>query len=132
MKRPESLCWQCDNTGGRCPWTKAFQPVEGWKAEPVTIKNYAGTQSIESYCVIKCPLFKKLTITDTDKSYFSMLYKKFRSWLTLEEQAILDKYFGTKKVDLYFSERTYYRRIKSLKIKLLYFENKMQRIDKWK
>ena len=116
MKKPESLCWQCDNTGGRCPWTKAFQPVEGWKAKPVTIKNYAGTQSIESYCVIKCPLFRKLTNTDTDKSYFS----------------ILDKYFGTKKVELYFSERTYYRRIKSLKIKLLYFENKMQRIDKWK
>lgn len=52
-----TLCWDCLNCFGDCPWTRetgsgeiAFQPVLGWKAQ----KSWTWENG---WNVIKCPLF---------------------------------------------------------------------------
>lgn len=55
-----TLCWGCARSCGLCPWSKGFQPVEGWKAEETKINNMAQegkTRTTKSYRVIECPLF---------------------------------------------------------------------------
>ena len=53
----EQLCWRCQNAYGGCSWSKEFQPVEGWEAEP-TIINGDGVE-IPSFDIKKCPMFIK-------------------------------------------------------------------------
>lgn len=52
-KQDETLCWDCRKFSGGCPWSKSFQPVEGWDAIPREI----GTT--DSFCVKACPLFEE-------------------------------------------------------------------------
>ncbi len=51
------LCWQCKNACGGCSWSQSFIPIEGWEAEPNTIRDDEG--DIRSYRIIKCPQFIK-------------------------------------------------------------------------
>lgn len=53
----ETLCWRCQRATSHCSWSRYYIPVEGWVAEPTTIRNPKG--SIRSYCVISCPEFKE-------------------------------------------------------------------------
>lgn len=58
----ETKCFSCKNAvptkDGKwgCPWSRDFEPVEGWVAEP-TIINEGVNDSYDSYCVMECPLF---------------------------------------------------------------------------
>ena len=57
----DTLCWDCGKATGKgdCPWANKFQPVDGWKAKPTTIKMRSHPDGeIQSYKVIECPLYK--------------------------------------------------------------------------
>lgn len=62
-RKPESLCWTCQNCYGGCSWTEwdpqkgtpAFIPVDGWHAEEQT-RVYGGVPDI-TYHVIQCPQY---------------------------------------------------------------------------
>ncbi len=49
----KSLCWKCSRATGFCPWSREFEPVQGWDAVQTTVDG------IESYEVKSCPLFEK-------------------------------------------------------------------------
>ena len=51
-----TLCWDCQNYGGGCSWSKRFQPVAGWVAEQHYKPSLAGDGI--SYKVLSCPEFK--------------------------------------------------------------------------
>jgi len=53
----ETLCWYCQNACGNCSWSKYFQPVNGWLAKPRIIYYSSEDKKIDSFLVIKCPLF---------------------------------------------------------------------------
>ena len=55
-----TLCEFCrnsipDNKGHGCPWSRMFQPVEGWIATPVS--RLFGGRPQQTYCVHECPSF---------------------------------------------------------------------------
>lgn len=55
-------CWDCANACGGCEWSKSFQPVPGWDAEPVRkmVKNGKREwRPMESYAIRSCPEFVK-------------------------------------------------------------------------
>lgn len=52
-----TLCWDCKNAYGKCPWSAGFEPVENWVAEPTKVKCDEG-RVIESYLVRSCPMFE--------------------------------------------------------------------------
>lgn len=58
----ETLCWLCKhavpNEINGCSWSICGEPVDGWKATKTFIKE-KGEKTIESYCVHKCPMFKR-------------------------------------------------------------------------
>lgn len=59
-----TLCWKCQHAvpcrekGLGCNWSRRLEPVEGWEAVKREIK-VAGSQSVSSYMVINCPMFKE-------------------------------------------------------------------------
>ena len=57
MKKHKSLCWNCDRATGFCPWSREFEPVQGWVANK-TIVHQSRKINFESYDVIYCPLFE--------------------------------------------------------------------------
>lgn len=50
-------CWSCKKACGGCNWSAFFKPVDGWVAEPTTIKNSLGDgkKDMGSYRIISCP-----------------------------------------------------------------------------
>lgn len=53
--KDNTLCWDCEKAcNGGCSWSRAFIPVEGWKANPDINGN-----GVESFLVIECPEFSK-------------------------------------------------------------------------
>ena len=58
VTRRQTICWDCKNAYGHCSWSNGtFTPVKGWDAVYKPIK-YRGDETIESYVVLKCPLFE--------------------------------------------------------------------------
>ena len=57
-RKASTLCWDCKRALGDCPWSRSFEPVEGWVAVP-TVIYYHSQPSVDSYCVISCPLFER-------------------------------------------------------------------------
>lgn len=56
--RQFTLCWDCKNaTSSKCPWVDRFEPVEGWCARHHRVSG--SYFPYDSYCVIRCPLFKR-------------------------------------------------------------------------
>jgi hypothetical protein len=57
--KANSLCWLCKRAYGLCSWSRHFEPVKGWEAEPTVIKGdkKGRNPDIHSYEVKKCPLF---------------------------------------------------------------------------
>ncbi len=55
-------CWDCINACGGCSWSANGEPVPGWKAEPVIIRNNMGRDpddfSAKSYRIYACPQFR--------------------------------------------------------------------------
>lgn len=56
---PTTLCWVCANAtnGALCSWVDTATPVEGWEAKPTKI--YYNESIVDSFKVIKCPIFKE-------------------------------------------------------------------------
>lgn len=56
-----SLCWDCRRAVGGCSWSRSFQPVEGWEAEPTRLALCReGKQYVtSSFYVTRCPLFER-------------------------------------------------------------------------
>jgi len=53
-----TLCWDCKNACGGCPWSKHLVPVGGWTAKKTTIRaSKTGEERMPSYLVIGCPEF---------------------------------------------------------------------------
>lgn len=57
MGRKVQLCFFCKNAVYGCSWSKRFEPVEGWTAEPTTIR-YA-YNDVKSYHITACPQFEE-------------------------------------------------------------------------
>lgn len=53
-----TLCWDCERACCGCSWSRNFEPVVGWKARPVNIKQ-RGAQTTGSFIVYECPGFKR-------------------------------------------------------------------------
>jgi hypothetical protein len=49
----DTLCWNCQNACCGCSWSRNFEPVEGWTAEPTALSGDGKT--VKSYNVKKCP-----------------------------------------------------------------------------
>ena len=50
------MCWRCQNSTGRCSWSRELKPVDGWIAEPTKINNQNG-DVYDSYKILFCPNF---------------------------------------------------------------------------
>ena len=37
MNKP-TLCWSCAKACKKCSWSRNFEPVKGWEAEPTTLQ----------------------------------------------------------------------------------------------
>ena len=65
-------CWDCANACGGCSWSAKGEPVPGWKAEPVIIRNNLNRDpenfSAKSYKIYDCPLFRADTRRQHDKA----------------------------------------------------------------
>lgn len=55
MKQP---CWTCRLSYGQCPWSKNFQPIEGWEAE-LTHKTVRGKVVYDSFEIKHCPMYQQ-------------------------------------------------------------------------
>ena len=50
----KQLCWDCAKaTNGGCSWSRRFEPVKGWTAEPNT------REAFSTYEIIACPEFER-------------------------------------------------------------------------
>ena len=50
-------CWTCSKACGKCSWSKNFEIVKGWDAEPIMVKDKEG--DIRSYKIKRCPEYIK-------------------------------------------------------------------------
>lgn len=70
MQGRTNICFDCknavpNNEGRGCPWSRSFEPVEGWTAEKVML-NIGNYQMAETYHITACPLFDP---DDADVNY---------------------------------------------------------------
>ena len=62
-KKPDQLCWNCKRAVNweplTCPWAAFGKPIDGWKAEESTFKDWVGGEAItvHTYSIKECPLF---------------------------------------------------------------------------
>ena len=58
-----NICFECKNAvpsakrGTGCPWSRNFEPVPGWTAEPVTL--HQEPHQTETYRITACPRFER-------------------------------------------------------------------------
>lgn len=57
-----NICFDCKNAvpdkeGHGCPWSRKFEPVPGWTAEPTTIRQGYKYDAVDTYIITECPLF---------------------------------------------------------------------------
>ena len=61
VNEKNQLCWYCEKACGKCSWSKDFTPVEGWDAEPATIRSReADAKIIETFYIKSCPEYEPL------------------------------------------------------------------------
>jgi predicted nucleic acid-binding Zn ribbon protein len=53
-KQKDQLCWSCANATGGCSWSSKLQPVEGWNAIEVMVKEKDG-YAFRTYKIMSCP-----------------------------------------------------------------------------
>ena len=57
-----NICFDCKNSvpdldGHGCPWSRNFEPVPGWTAEPVILSPSRKYERTKTYHITACPLF---------------------------------------------------------------------------
>ena len=58
------LCFRCKKATGGCAWSRSFDPVEGWTAEPTRTVYRVGYEENprmlkQSYHITACPEFEE-------------------------------------------------------------------------
>lgn len=120
--KKSTLCWTCQNGyANKCPWMTDFTPVEGWEAEKTVIRDNI-REPIDSYLVIKCPMYVKENIKE-NKTYLSN-YKNIQGILKNKKLSEKDRYFlnelyliGLKRFEKEFKTSRYFIDLKITKIK---------------
>lgn len=51
-----SKCFSCRNAG-LCSWSKDFEPVPGWRAEPIKLRANGRKPMEDSFKVLECPTY---------------------------------------------------------------------------
>ena len=87
----KSLCWDCanavPNSHHGCPWSRDFEPVEGWTAEYDDIKD--------SYKIFDCPLFVPDSEYKTDMTKgISREDLRSGNWINMTKRGM---YYGSSK-----------------------------------
>jgi hypothetical protein len=61
INQSRSKCWSCQNYGGKCSWSRAFKPVDGWEVEikKVIHKEKGKVREDTITKVVKCPEYKQ-------------------------------------------------------------------------
>ena len=63
VKRTTNICFDCAKACGGCSWSKRFEPVPGWTAEPVVIKSFetllGGPKFTKTFHITACPQFER-------------------------------------------------------------------------
>lgn len=57
-----NICFDCQKACGGCSWSKKFEPVPGWTAEPVLLnlgKVHSKKRHVRTYHITACPEFVK-------------------------------------------------------------------------
>ena len=76
-KSNSNICFTCENSCGKCPWSAIdqetgkvkFDPVPGWTAKMVKLRaGQRGSKSevIDTYHITDCPLYKPTRRGDCD------------------------------------------------------------------
>lgn len=65
-KGQPTLCWDCHNATGGCPWSDNGKPVKGWTAKEVQKTN---GKPYSTYIIYDCPLFIRDAINGGLKKY---------------------------------------------------------------
>ena len=66
----EQLCWYCEKACGRCSWSRSFTPIEGWEAEPTTVRNRDTAQrTTATYYIKACPEYEPLKMRRKVQSF---------------------------------------------------------------
>lgn len=58
MAKGNTICWNCAKACRKCPWSRNFEPVDGWNATPTKVYSAEGV-FIDSFIVHECPLFEE-------------------------------------------------------------------------
>lgn len=109
-----SLCWDCAKAiNGGCPWSQKYEAVPGWKAKKTIIKVNDNC-SIDSFVVLKCPLFEDDTqraLRIKFKKEYGMTYNAFYDLVAkgLIKNGILVLSFETEKYFKYKARQTFLR-----------------------
>lgn len=93
-KQMKTICWECALSGygnvSDCPWEREFKPVDGWNAErnDILIVNGALKYWSESYCVLRCPLYKHETRRKKTKERHPEQAKTHKSWQHIDKENV--------------------------------------------
>lgn len=57
-----NICFDCknavpDSEGHGCPWSRKFEPIPGWTAEPTVLGTGKSYTATDTYEITDCPLF---------------------------------------------------------------------------
>ena len=57
LNKNDSLCWDCQKAIGKCNWSRAGKPVEGWEVNITTIQHKVKgkIQDDDIYKIVSCP-----------------------------------------------------------------------------
>lgn len=95
MDKPvKTICWECALSGygnvSDCPWEREFKPVDGWTAErnDILINNGDLKYWSESYCVLRCPLYKHETRRNKIKERHPEQAKTHKSWQRIDKESV--------------------------------------------
>ena len=69
-----NICFDCtnavpDDNGHGCPWSRKFEPVPGWTAEPTVLNPGGRYDRTETYRITACPLFERDQVRERPASY---------------------------------------------------------------
>lgn len=102
-KVKETLCWTCEKSGfgdfSDCPWEREFKPVDGWTAERSDILFCSDRRRYwtESYCVRKCPLYKR-QIKKSKKKQQEEKTTDRKSWCRISKEERLRRGLALKRL----------------------------------
>lgn len=74
----EQLCWSCSKACGKCSWSSALIPVEGWVAEKASGDTYSITSCPEYVYDGKCLTCKYYKDIPIFPQYYYILCQDYK------------------------------------------------------